>query len=65
MPMDAAARRLNPETKLMSYGLGWRISKEGFLENNKILTDAMLISSGITVSLRKRVGWRAKISASR
>ena len=29
-----------------------------------IFTDGIAISSGITVSLRKRDGWRAKISAS-
>jgi TonB-linked SusC/RagA family outer membrane protein len=32
-----------------AFGLGWRITKEGFLENNKILTDAMLrVGYGVT-----------------
>jgi len=37
--------RLGPEHRwgtFPAFGLGWRISKEGFLENNKILSDAML-----------------------
>ena len=32
-----------------AFGLGWRITKEPFLENNKILTDAMLrVGYGVT-----------------
>ena len=37
--------RLGPDHRwgtFPSFGLGWRITKEGFLENNKILSDAML-----------------------
>jgi TonB-linked SusC/RagA family outer membrane protein len=37
--------RLGPEHRwgtFPAFGLGWRISKEGFLENNHILSDAML-----------------------
>jgi TonB-dependent starch-binding outer membrane protein SusC len=37
--------RLGPEHRwgtFPAFGLGWRITKEGFLENNKILSDAML-----------------------
>jgi len=37
--------RLGPEHRWGTFpavGLGWRITKEGFLENNKILSDAML-----------------------
>jgi len=37
--------RLGPDHRwgtFPAFGLGWRITKEGFLENNKILSDAML-----------------------
>jgi len=37
--------RLGPKYRwgtFPAFGLGWRITKEGFLENNKILSDAML-----------------------
>jgi TonB-linked SusC/RagA family outer membrane protein len=37
--------RLGPDHRwgtFPAFGLGWRITKEGFLENNKILTDGML-----------------------
>jgi TonB-dependent starch-binding outer membrane protein SusC len=44
--------RLGPEHRwgtFPAFGLGWRISKEGFLENNKILSDAMLrVGYGVT-----------------
>ncbi|MBW8770713.1 MAG: SusC/RagA family TonB-linked outer membrane protein, partial [Gemmatimonadetes bacterium] len=44
--------RLGPENRwgtFPSVGLGWRITKEGFLENNKFLSDAMLRASyGVT-----------------
>jgi TonB-linked SusC/RagA family outer membrane protein len=41
--------RLSPDHRWGTFpavGLGWRLSKEGFLEGNKVLSDAML-----------RVGW--------
>jgi TonB-dependent starch-binding outer membrane protein SusC len=37
--------RLGPDHRwgtFPAFGLGWRVSKESFLENNKILSDAML-----------------------
>ncbi|HEX7978358.1 MAG TPA: SusC/RagA family TonB-linked outer membrane protein [Gemmatimonadaceae bacterium] len=44
--------RLGPDHRwgtFPAFGLGWRITKESFLENNKILSDAMLrFSTGIT-----------------
>jgi TonB-linked SusC/RagA family outer membrane protein len=44
--------RLGPDHRwgtFPAFGLGWRITKEGFLENNKILSDAMLrFSTGVT-----------------
>jgi TonB-dependent starch-binding outer membrane protein SusC len=44
--------RLGPDHRwgtFPAFGLGWRFSKEGFLENNKILSDGMLrLSYGLT-----------------
>ena len=44
--------RLGPDHRwgtFPAFGLGWRISKEGFLENNKIISDAMLrVGYGVT-----------------
>jgi len=44
--------RLGPQNRwgtFPAFGLGWRISKEGFLANNSILTDAMLrVGYGVT-----------------
>jgi TonB-linked SusC/RagA family outer membrane protein len=44
--------RLGPDHKWGTFpavGLGWRITKESFLENNKILSDAMLrVGYGVT-----------------
>ena len=44
--------RLGPDHRwgtFPAFGLGWRITKEPFLENNKILTDAMLrVGYGVT-----------------
>jgi TonB-linked SusC/RagA family outer membrane protein len=44
--------RLGPDHRwgtFPAFGLGWRITKEGFLENNKILSDAMLrVGYGVT-----------------